>query len=65
MRSEISKTSGIEWLINTIPIPLSLTRRTRFNTFFFCTTPSAAVGSSKNKTLLAQAADLATAILCL
>ena len=54
MRSATSRTSGMLWLIRTTDSPWSRTRRISSSTLRVCTTPSAAVGSSMNTTLLAH-----------
>ena len=64
MRSHTSSTCGIEWLMNTTAMPLSRTRFTDSSTFLVCTTPSAAVGSSRMTTLSAHAIALAMAMPC-
>ena len=50
--------------MNTTPTPLSRTRRMVSSTALVCTTPRAAVGSSRKITPLAQATARAMAIAC-
>ena len=54
IRSATSNTSGMLWLMRTTDRPCSRTRLIWSSTLRVCTTPSAAVGSSKNTTLLAH-----------
>src|SRR5918998_33657 len=54
MRSATSKTSGMFWPIRTTDRPWSRTRLIWSSTLRVCTTPSAAVGSAIDTTLVAQ-----------
>ena len=56
MRSAISKTWGVSWLINTTGMPLSRIRRIRSRTIPDSLTPRAAVGSSTITSLVPNGA---------
>ena len=63
-RSATSSTCGMECEIRITAMPLSLTRLMLSRTFRVCTTPSAAVGSSRITTLSAQLMARAIATCC-